>query len=120
MEGDCIWLSAANDQGIWYSSFDGNTWTPQQNLSDRGSYESPSLAEYGGRLYMAWRGINWVKDGNKLERLLKRKKRQKEEVMYMEDTQQKLVTEIEMLKVVLYLVCRNNDTHTKTTSNNQH
>jgi hypothetical protein len=40
-----------------------------------------------------------------LERLLKRKERQKEEAMYMEDTQ-RLVTEIEMLKVVLYLVSR--------------
>ena len=33
------------------------------------------------------------------------KQRQKEEAMYMEDTQ-RLVTEIEMLKVVLYLVRR--------------
>jgi hypothetical protein len=32
----------------------------------------------------------------------------------------RLVTEIEMLKVVLYLVCRNNDDmHARTTSNNQ-
>jgi hypothetical protein len=39
---------------------------------------------------------------------LKVKKRQKEEeAMYFEDTE-RLVTEIEMLKVVLYLVCRNN------------
>jgi hypothetical protein len=46
------------------------------------------------------------RDPDKLERLLKVKERQKEEAMYMEDTQ-KLVTEIEMLKVVLYLVMRN-------------
>jgi hypothetical protein len=38
---------------------------------------------------------------------LKRKQRQKEEAMYMKDTQ-RLVTEIEMLKIVLYLVNRNN------------
>jgi hypothetical protein len=38
---------------------------------------------------------------------LKVKKRQKEEeAMYFEDTE-RLVTEIEMLKVILYLVCRN-------------
>jgi hypothetical protein len=43
---------------------------------------------------------------DKLERLLKSKRRQKEEeAMYFEDTE-RLVTEIEMLKVVLYLVCR--------------
>jgi hypothetical protein len=37
--------------------------------------------------------------------LLKSKERQKEEAMHIEDTQ-RLVTEIEMLKVVLYLVAR--------------
>jgi hypothetical protein len=45
-------------------------------------------------------------DADELERLLKKKKRQKEEATYIEDTQ-RLVTEIEMLKVVRYLVCRN-------------
>jgi hypothetical protein len=49
---------------------------------------------------------NAPRDVDKLERLLKVKQRQKEEAMYMEDTQ-RLVTEIEMLKVVLYLVNRN-------------
>jgi len=42
------------------------------------------------------------RDAEKLERLLKAKQRQKEEAMYIEETQ-RLVTEIEMLKVVLYL-----------------
>jgi hypothetical protein len=50
---------------------------------------------------------NAPRDPDKLERLLKVKRRQKEEeAMHIEDTQ-RLVTEIEMLKVVLYLVCRN-------------
>ena len=49
---------------------------------------------------------NTPRDPDKLERLLKAKRRQKEEAMHIEDTQ-RLVTEIEMLKVVLYLVCRN-------------
>ena len=44
-------------------------------------------------------------DTDKLERLLKAKRRQKEEAMHVEDTQ-RLVTEIEMLKVILYLVSR--------------
>jgi hypothetical protein len=43
---------------------------------------------------------------DKLEQLLKIKEREKDEAMYIEDTQ-RLVTEIEMFKVVLYLVCRN-------------
>jgi hypothetical protein len=49
-----------------------------------------------------------IRDPDKLEQLLKVKERQNEEAMYMEDTQ-RLVTEIEMVKVVLYLVCCNND-----------
>jgi hypothetical protein len=49
---------------------------------------------------------NAPRDPDKLERLLKVKQRQKEEATHIEDTQ-RLVTEIEMLKVVLYLVCRN-------------
>jgi hypothetical protein len=39
---------------------------------------------------------------------LKMKARQKEEATHIEDTE-RLVTEIEMLKVVFYLVCRNNN-----------
>jgi uncharacterized protein YqiB (DUF1249 family) len=42
----------------------------------------------------------------KLERLLQIKQRQKEEAMHIEDVE-RLVTEIEMLKFVLFLVCRN-------------
>jgi hypothetical protein len=49
---------------------------------------------------------NAPRDVDKLERLLKVKQRQKDEAMHIEDTQ-RLVTEIEMLKVVLYLVNRN-------------
>jgi hypothetical protein len=48
---------------------------------------------------------NAPRNVDKLERLLKVKKRQKDEAMDIEDTQ-RLVTEIEMLKAVLYLVAR--------------
>ena len=49
---------------------------------------------------------NAPRDPDKLERLLKSKRRQnEEEVMYFEETE-RIVTEIEMLKVVLYLVSR--------------
>jgi hypothetical protein len=44
-------------------------------------------------------------DADNLERLLKAKRRQKEEAMHVEDTQ-RLVTEIGMLKVILYLISR--------------
>ena len=49
---------------------------------------------------------NAPRDSDNLERLLQVKQRQKEEAMHIEDSQ-RLVTEIEMLIVVLYLVCRN-------------
>jgi hypothetical protein len=49
---------------------------------------------------------NAPRDADKLRRLLEVKQRQKEEADHIEDTQ-RLVTEIEMLKVVLFLVCRN-------------
>jgi hypothetical protein len=48
---------------------------------------------------------NAPRDADKLERLLQVKQKQKEEAMYMKDTQ-RLITEIEMLKVVLFLVNR--------------
>ena len=49
---------------------------------------------------------NAPRDPDRLRRLLQVKERQKqEEAMHIEDTQ-RLVTEIEMLKVVLYLVRR--------------
>ena len=48
---------------------------------------------------------NAPRDADKLRKLLEVKQRQKEEAMHIEDTQ-RLVTEIEILKLVLYLVCR--------------
>jgi hypothetical protein len=48
---------------------------------------------------------NAPRDADKLRKLLEIKQRQKEEADHIEDTQ-KLVTEIEMLKVVLYLVSK--------------
>ncbi len=49
---------------------------------------------------------NASRDVDKLSKLLEIKQRQKEEADHIEDTQ-RWVTEIEMLKVVLFLVCRN-------------
>jgi hypothetical protein len=45
---------------------------------------------------------NAPRDADRVRRLLQIKQRQKEEAMHIEDTQ-RLVAEIEMLKVVLYL-----------------
>ena len=46
---------------------------------------------------------NAPRDREKLKRLLKIMQKQKEEAMHIEDTE-RLVTEIEMLKVVLYCI----------------
>ena len=51
---------------------------------------------------------NAPRDADKLRRLLEAKQRQKEEADHIKDTQ-RLVTEIEMLKVVLCLVSRKGD-----------
>jgi hypothetical protein len=48
---------------------------------------------------------NAPRDADKLRKLLELKQRQKEQAMHIEDTQ-RLVTEIEMLKVGLYFVSR--------------
>jgi hypothetical protein len=48
---------------------------------------------------------NAPRDADRLKALLQVKERQKEEAMHMEDTE-RLVTEIEMLQVVLRLVLR--------------
>lgn len=86
-----------------------------QRIGERG--ESTTTTTIG-----SWRGMNPAikrhlelqintlqnapRDADKLERLLKTKRRQKEEATELEDVES-LVTEIEMLKVVLFLVCRN-------------
>jgi hypothetical protein len=49
---------------------------------------------------------NAPRDADKLKRLLNVKQEQKEEAMNIEDTE-RLVTELKILKVVLFLVCRN-------------
>ncbi|HEU4443777.1 MAG TPA: hypothetical protein VFR94_03780 [Nitrososphaeraceae archaeon] len=48
---------------------------------------------------------NAPRDEDKLRKLLKSKEKENEQATHIEDTQ-RLVTEIEMLKVVLYLVSR--------------
>jgi hypothetical protein len=57
---------------------------------------------------------NAPRDAAKLRRLLELKQRQKDEAMHIGDTQ-RLVTEIQMLKVVLYLVSRKQQWQQKTT-----
>ena len=46
-----------NDQAIYWSSFNGSDWTPQQQLAG-GTSVGPALATFGNRLYAAWKGMN--------------------------------------------------------------
>ncbi len=47
---------AADNDNIWWSSFDGFTWSPPELLADRRSSTSPALAAVNNQLYMAWKG----------------------------------------------------------------
>jgi hypothetical protein len=61
------WKGAEGDSTLWWaSSSDGINWSPQQQLSDRGSSEGPCLATYHPvsrdgtpveGLFMAWKGV---------------------------------------------------------------
>jgi subtilase family serine protease len=51
------WKGIERDDRIFYSSFNGTTWTPQQMIPGIGSSSGVSLAVYAGKLYMAWKGV---------------------------------------------------------------
>jgi len=51
-----VWRGAGNDQGIWWSTFNGHQWAAQQEVPDVGSSDGPAVALFGGILYMAWKG----------------------------------------------------------------
>jgi hypothetical protein len=46
-----------DDQGIWWSSFNGSSWAAQQEIAGVGSSNGPSLAVFNNRLYAAWKGM---------------------------------------------------------------
>ena len=52
------WKGIEHDQRIWFSSFNGAAWTPQQFVSGVATSCGVSLAVFSGRLYMAWKGMN--------------------------------------------------------------
>jgi hypothetical protein len=52
-----VWKGIERDDRVFFSSFNGTTWTPQQLIPGIGSSSGVSLAVYGGKLYMAWKGV---------------------------------------------------------------
>jgi len=51
------WKGVADDQSIFVSTFDGETWAPQQAVRGIGTSVGPALAVLGNRLYMIWKGV---------------------------------------------------------------
>jgi hypothetical protein len=49
------WKSSHDDQ-IYWSTFDGNSWSPQQSIPGRSTSHAPALAAFGNRLFMFWQG----------------------------------------------------------------
>ena len=108
--------------GLVFSIYDSTEVAIQKMIEATQRMIKVSVQSEEGRREEVWRGMNPAikrhlelqiktlknapRDPDKLERILKIKRRQKEEAMEREVTEE-LVTEIEMLKVVLFLVCRN-------------
>ena len=51
------WKGSDTDQRIWYSTFDGMSWAPQQQIPGASSV-GPSLTYLQDRMYGAWKGSN--------------------------------------------------------------
>lgn len=52
-----VWKGMERDDRVFYSSFNGTSWTPQQQVPGIGSSTGVALAVYGGKLFMAWKGV---------------------------------------------------------------
>ena len=51
------WKGIPGDEGIYWNTGNGTTWTAQQHLANAGTSSGPALATLNGTLYMAWKGI---------------------------------------------------------------
>jgi hypothetical protein len=59
--GDTIvlaWKGAREDKGIYFSRLRNGEWSGQINIPNIGSATGPALANFNGRLELAWRGDN--------------------------------------------------------------
>jgi hypothetical protein len=46
------------DGGLYFSPFDGNEWSGQINIPNRGTSAGPAIATWNDRLYMTWKGFD--------------------------------------------------------------
>jgi kumamolisin len=51
------WKGMERDDRVFFSSFNGTSWAPQQQVPNILSSAGVSLAVYAGKLYMAWKGM---------------------------------------------------------------
>jgi hypothetical protein len=52
------WRAPTGDENIWWSAFDGSSWTGKANVPEAGTSAGPALAPGpDGLLYMAWKGF---------------------------------------------------------------
>ena len=51
-----VWKGIERDDRVFFSSFNGSAWTPQQQVPNILSSSGVSLAVFAGKLYMAWKG----------------------------------------------------------------
>jgi hypothetical protein len=52
-----IWKGVPGDHTLWFSRFNGNTFSGQVSISNVGSEAGPAIANLNGRLVAVWRGI---------------------------------------------------------------
>jgi len=50
------WKGPYDEENLWYSTFDGTVWTPQQPIPNAKSSDAPSLTTLNGKIYAAWKG----------------------------------------------------------------
>ncbi|WP_327675210.1 hypothetical protein [Kitasatospora sp. NBC_00458] len=51
------WKGAADDQGIYFSFFDGTEFTGQIGMEGVGTSQGPAICELDGTLHMVWKGV---------------------------------------------------------------
>jgi Matrixin len=52
-----VWRGSHGDDSLWWSRLDGDDWTPQQQLPNKGSSHGPALNPNGEKMLMAWKGV---------------------------------------------------------------
>ena len=50
------WRGAIFDQGIYYASLNGNTWSTPSVIPNAQTSIGPSIAQFGNSLYVVWKG----------------------------------------------------------------